>query len=235
MGLTNASKISNYLTDEDAPDEAEEAMNLHLGLMVTNEYYKAANIERGLPMLDELAWAETIDFAGIFPPDHYEQFKKLTLQEKFLALTYPVSAFAIRINQDIALAEEKSIFGFNSRNGVGDAFRHAFWLAINTRDVGTTRASEFGTAHESETHPDLLLEKEMDLFNNSVGLEYSFANPNSTNSQLSTGLQNKLLNGDLRFLDPIDYNDPCFNPLVCPNFPKGTGGILPNTQLIPTF
>ena len=34
-------------------------------------------------------------------------------------------------------------------NGQGDAFRHAFWAAMNARDVGRDMAKKIGDTHET--------------------------------------------------------------------------------------
>lgn len=57
-------------------------------------------------------------------------------------------------------------------NGVGDAVRHAYWSALNTRDSGFHYAKLYGDAHEDKPESEQpLAEKLMDLHNNSIGYE----------------------------------------------------------------
>lgn len=50
-----------------------------------------------------------------------------------------------------------------------DAYRHAYWNAINTRDFGYGFAKIWADAHESEDPPAIQLETQMDFWNNEVG------------------------------------------------------------------
>ncbi|MBK7708626.1 MAG: hypothetical protein IPJ30_23425 [Acidobacteria bacterium] len=89
--------------------------------------------------------------------------------------------------------------GHNDRS---DAFRHCFWSAILSRDIGYYWAKSFTTAHESNPGqpPE---EKEMDLHNNSVGLNIGFY----YSSRLEHGADRDkcfkaLQNGELKVLVP---------------------------------
>jgi hypothetical protein len=80
------------------------------------------------------------------------------------------------------------------------------------------------------------LEKQMDLFNNSIGHDASISYTNHTDTELIEDYYQEVLNGDLKYLNPINYNDPNFwddpNTTFVPN--DGTHGIMDNTSLIPT-
>lgn len=66
-----------------------------------------------------------------------------------------------------------------------DAFRHAYWMALLTFEIGERRARKLGKAHEKgnfqqfkkgKTEDGVLPDKissEMDLFNNELGIEIS--------------------------------------------------------------
>lgn len=58
------------------------------------------------------------------------------------------------------------------RNTVGDAYRHAYFAALNTHNMGYTNAKALGDAHECETKPHEMDEMQMDLHNNSWGYLY---------------------------------------------------------------
>jgi hypothetical protein len=64
------------------------------------------------------------------------QYDRLTAEEKVLVKKYPIHAFVISKNKDVAIQETISIFGVNGLNEKSDAFRHAFFNAINMRDLG---------------------------------------------------------------------------------------------------
>lgn len=76
----------------------------------------------------------------------------------------------IKRAKETALAETKRRFGRNGHNDKADAFRHCFWSALLARDIGYATALQFTTAHESSPTNDPA-EKQMDLFNNGVGLQ----------------------------------------------------------------
>jgi hypothetical protein len=56
-------------------------------------------------------------------------------------------------------------------NGIGDAFRHAYWNAASTWKLGSQKTEELTTAHEDLPTPPspITLENEMDLHNNQLG------------------------------------------------------------------
>ena len=72
-------------------------------------------------------------------------------------------------------------------NGNGDAFRHALWNYGMAVDVGSSFARQWSNAHENGTSNNPALEKQMDLFNNGVGLyQYSLnSNPGSISKMIS--------------------------------------------------
>ena len=98
---------------------------------------------------------------------------------------------------------------------------------MNTRDVGNVWAWAFAEAHETSTPAELSLEEDMDRFNNGVGISLWQANPTSTDDQLATIVQTALLNGELRYLSPLNFTQS-------PRWPAGLNGIITSTQLIPT-
>lgn len=55
-------------------------------------------------------------------------------------------------------------------NGNGDAFRHTLWNFGMALDVGSSFAKQWSDAHENGTSNNPAIEKQMDLFNNGVGL-----------------------------------------------------------------
>ena len=145
-----------------------------------------------------------------------EGYDELTADEKLLIALYPVQAAVIRDNVNDAFAMSDFIFQptFTGLNDKKDAFRHAFFQAINTRDVPPrlhpvpASASQivrmFANAHESEVPEILQLEKQMDLFNNEVGIQYCGNCFTTSNQSIADALFMKLLNGELKYLSPLD-------------------------------
>lgn len=83
-------------------------------------------------------------------------------------------------------------------NGKGDAFRHAYWNALATKNIGSAMTKLLTDAHEDK-EPGYTYEgkeKDMDLFNNKVGRDIA---SNSLNN-LAQNIQNALNSGKLRYI-----------------------------------
>jgi hypothetical protein len=126
-----------------------------------------------------------------------EQFQRLTRDEKIFILMYPEYAAAIKESKATAYAETRRRFGRNGQNDRSDAFRHCFWSAILSRDIGYSAALRFTTAHESSPTNDPA-EKKMDLHNNTVGLKIGRAK--GSNHSLSNRCMAALNAGQLKVL-----------------------------------
>ena len=186
-------------------------------------------------------WWKDDDFMDnepLFNQTQYDQWKKLTAEEKKLSKIFPEAAIEIRKNMKEAFDETYRRFGNvqGNLNGKPDAFRHAFFNAINTRDTNPKVTLLFSNAHESEVPTRWDLEKEMDLYNNVIGISIGDSVSSSTsNSVISTDVFVALISGELRYLSPINYSDPNFSDNPLTNEPNdGTHGISINTNLIPT-
>ena len=70
------------------------------------------------------------------------------------------------------LRSEERYSSESLHNGNGDAFRHALWNSLMKHEIGQAMAKAWGDAHENEADlKNPAIEKEMDLFNNRVGLD----------------------------------------------------------------
>jgi hypothetical protein len=163
------------------------------------------------------------------------QYDKLTAAEKALVAIYPVQAYRIKQNVQRAFSMSDSRMGTSGGlNDKKDAFRHAFFQAINTRDVpgrifpivitGSAIVTLFANAHESEVPSQLNLEKQMDLFNNGIGISYCWNCWTNSNNSIADAILNKLNNGELKYLSPLDLSSSTY-------WPAGLNGILPSTTL----
>jgi hypothetical protein len=149
-------------------------------------------------------------------------YSRLTTAEKTLIALYSEQAYKISLNKNIAEQETIKQFGRNGLNDKSDAFRHCYFQAINTNVVGWEMTKLFSDAHESETPKQLTIEREMDLFNNQIGIDISIRNKrNATSLQV----MDALLNGKLKYLTPLDFDQS-------PRWPQGLDGIISSTQLV---
>jgi len=176
------------------------------------------------------------------------QYDKLTAAEKALVAIYPIQAYIIKQNVQPAFNMSDSRMGASGGlNDKKDAFRHAFFQAINTRDVpgrvlpvsitGSAIVTLFATAHESEVPQQLQLEKQMDLFNNGVGISYCWNCWTISNSSIADAIMNKLNNGDLKYIKPLNFTySPYFdaNGDGVQDCPTCLNGILSTSDLTPT-
>jgi uncharacterized membrane protein YgcG len=151
--------------------------------------------------------------------------------EIVLTLTHPIEAYLINKNASTAKSETITRFGTNGLNDRSDAFRHSFWIAINTKFVGAPLALQFSIAHEQGTPSQFQLESTMDTHNNLVGVGLC-PQPYLTIAYLAQSAWNAVLAGDCWYLDPINYSDPCF--WGCIGNSLGTHGITNQTQVKPT-
>lgn len=93
---------------------------------------------------------------------------RITSEEAKLVAKHPIDAVEVAANAETAQdAAEDKYESDELYLGNGDAFRHAYWNALNVEFVGESRAKEFADAHESETPSGV--DKTMDLRNNKIG------------------------------------------------------------------
>jgi hypothetical protein len=115
-----------------------------------------------------------------------KQFKELGCVEKRWVLFHPfVAKKTARLSSKVVKVANsdsiKSILGKDGNGGNLDAFRHTYWMAILTQEIGDRRALKLGIAHEKKNKQDFKKKRledgaipdsvsiEMDLFNNCVG------------------------------------------------------------------
>ncbi len=92
-------------------------------------------------------------------------------------------------------------YGRNGKGDESDAFRHTFWQARNTQDVGEDFTRKFADAHEygtplEEIDTDLV----MDIHNNEVGIEIGNNNLDATPEELVNIIQKRMADGDMLIL-----------------------------------
>jgi len=118
------------------------------------------------------------------------------------------SISALDTAQDLA---ENNTFNEGSpmkslNNGKSDAFRHAFWNALDTAEFGASITKLFTDAHEfGETGID----SRMDLFNNGQGRDIAVNNNYgffTSDITISLVIQQAVFDGILKYLSPTENN-----------------------------
>lgn len=171
---------------------------------------------------------------SFFNQNPYNVWRRLTKKEKEIFKLYPAAAIILNRNKKIAEQQTIDFYGANGINDNSDAFRHAYFNALNSRDMGRWLAKKLSDAHESETPTVWSLEVQMDLFNNNIGHQAGHDFPNNNDIQMTNLIKDRINNGLGRYLDPVNYFDPNFwgNSLTGG---LGTHGISSSTILKPTY
>jgi len=126
-----------------------------------------------------------------------QAYANLTSAEKSLVRLHPLQALSIHYNMGQAFKVTGQMFpGQSAHNNAADAFRHAYFNALNTRSVGHDLAYKFGVAHEAGPR-NPALERGMDLINNVFGINAALRNPCMSNAQLANYIYNAVTNGQL--------------------------------------
>lgn len=159
-------------------------------------------------------------------------YKKWVIFHPFKAKSaFEVSIEAIRVSDSIAKTD---LLDKDNAGGQVDAFRHAYWMARLHQKIGKCAALSLGKAHEKDNYitfkkhetengivPDKA-SKEMDLFNNNVGLSFTQKGISESKNGLTYKIANAILSGDLRVLK----KDSIGNYLTC------DGKIIPSEELL---
>ena len=128
-------------------------------------------------------------------------YNNLTNEEKRLVRLYPIEAIKVQSNRDEAVEKTIEKFNVNGHNDKSDAFRHAYFQALNVQDIGDALTKLFSDAHEQ--NPDQPeIEKEMDLHNNSIGIDIGKTHdlPENSGIPLEDRVMDALNNGELRII-----------------------------------
>lgn len=132
-----------------------------------------------------------------------EEIQIFNNMPRFDQLMYLWNAFT-------ALKLSEALYPLSLHNGKGDAFRHAFFSALNSKSLGVIKARELGNAHETISKE--ILETKMDLRNNDIGrsLFLSLSNFTLYSGQFEETVKISLIKminaGQLWHLTPLDAN-----------------------------
>ncbi len=150
-------------------------------------------------------------------PKLRQSFSKVSSPEKTWVFFHPfkakraffISLEAERVKDSIKNSE---IIGNDNNGGQLDAFKHGFWMARLSQNIGKRAAFSLGKAHEKgnyKTYKKRKLEdgflpdkqsSEMDLFNNRIGINIGKNSKNTSKKELIQQLLDSLHDGRLRIL-----------------------------------
>lgn len=117
-----------------------------------------------------------------------KRFRELSGPEKSWVVFHPFVAkkalkISIKTREITKEIQQKNLLKGSGNGGQIDAFRHTFWMANLTQEIGVRRARSLGKKHEKGNYKDYKKRKledgvipdkissDMDLYNNEVGME----------------------------------------------------------------
>jgi len=150
-------------------------------------------------------------------PKLRKSFSNVSSPEKTWVFFHPfkakkaflISKEAEKMKDSIGNAE---IIGNDNNGGHLDAFKHSFWMARLSQDIGKGASLSLGRAHEKGNYKTFKKHKledgflpdkpssEMDLFNNMVGVDIGKRNKKVSKKELIQQLLESLEKGELRIL-----------------------------------
>src|SRR5690606_22617506 len=128
-----SNKIWNYVQSVNNSYESKQFAKKLIHLLIDTNYKTPAFNSSNYPGKENgmtFNWWNNSTHLNNMSLDPYDQFKKLTKQEKILVAIWPEQAYKIYKNKPVAETMTTSVMGHNGRNDKSDAFRHAFFNAI---------------------------------------------------------------------------------------------------------
>lgn len=123
----------------------------------------------------------------------------LNSQEQALYDQNPAKGLLCMANGKLALGYAQDNYSSGLTDGNGDAFRHTLWNYGMVIDVGYDFAKSWSDAHEYGSANNTALARQMDLFNNGVGLKLGKDNPGTVlHSTFISKSKEKVRNGECR-------------------------------------
>lgn len=130
--------------------------------------YDFSSFEKMMNDLNEFLESDSWDAS-----DPYDDWNQLTECEKDFFRSNPSFLYYAKIDKIYAENYPKELFDdCTLHNGIGDAFRHAFFSTMNAKRMGYANAKKLGDAHECNVPNSEYDQKEMDLNNNQWGFDF---------------------------------------------------------------
>lgn len=142
--------------------------------------------------------AETTEWPGDWDPLRFVTDQR-TVTEKEAELLNGLGPFELNdfknIHDDAFTVADERFPSSDRNDDHNDAFRHAYWNALMTREFGVDWAEDYATAHEQlPGNPGP--REAMDLYNNEVGRNIAAANPDASPEELADLVEEAVRNGD---------------------------------------
>jgi len=151
-------------------------------------------------------------------PQIKQSFSKLSKPERTWVIFHPFKAKkAYFISLEAEGVKDSlntvDIIGTDNNGGHLDAFKHSYWMARLSQNIGKRAALSLGKAHEKGNYKTFKKHKledgflpdkqssEMDLFNNLVGIDIGNNNKNASKNELILMVLDSLQKGQLRILN----------------------------------
>ncbi|MCH2033702.1 MAG: hypothetical protein MK202_09300 [Tenacibaculum sp.] len=152
-----------------------------------------------------------------FSQSNFSKFKKLSSPKKWWVALHPFKAkkaylISIEVNRISDSIKSCKLLDGDHAGGQVDAFRHAYWMARLTEEIGASSARSLGKAHEKENYlmykkrkledgivPDKI-SSEMDLFNNEVGISLTRKGNKTPKNGLIYRIINAILDGKMKVI-----------------------------------
>lgn len=137
----------------------------------------------------------------------YDDWNRLTECEKAFFKSNPFALYLAKNNR--SAAEKASWDRFKNcktptknpmHNTIGDAYRHAYFAALNTQNMGYNNAKKLGDAHECDVPQTKLNEKQMDLHNNAWGYLYGSTVSYISEEQFYTSFMDAFKKGEIKII-----------------------------------
>jgi len=175
-----------------------------------------------------------LSFSNSLFAQNFKSFSKLSRPEKCWVIFHPfvakeaykVANYTLHVTQEI---KKQKLLDTLENGGQLDAFRHAYWMAVLTNNIGAKKAWKLGKAHEKGNYIDFKRGRceegfmpdstsvTMDLFNNKIGIEIGKA---YSCSEIKNIVIDYILNGKMKII----FRNKKLNSLDC------AGHIIPNSS-----
>ena len=159
---------------------------------------------------------------------NWELFKSQSGPLKMWALVHPFKAKkAFKISNEVIKVSDSiattNLLDKDKAGGQVDAFRHAYWMAILQIEIGKKAALSLGKSYEKANYKSFkkggledgitsdFASKEMDVFNNKMGLKYTSKGDVRSKRGLICKIVNAIKRGDLKVIKKDSFG----NYLTC--------------------